>query len=472
MRLRDLAETVVLALVLLALAVGLLGFAYAGSFSRLWADDYCYSANVQQNGWLNGTLQWYLHTSNRFSVVPLAALTDALSFNGLWGVRLLPALVLLAWVLGAWALLGELQRSFWSAWKPKSGWLLAGALLLTFFAVWLAPHRLQTWYWRMGILHYSLPAALAMGLFAVGVRQLRTRRQPTGAALVGVGLLAFFIGGLSETFAAMQLGALLMLACLVLIFRPQVWRAMLRLMLAAGLGTAVALGLMMFSPANALRQASLPPPDSLWQLIAYTLRYEVAFLYHSLKDQPLPNLVFGAFVGLFAWWSAPAEQVSVRRAAGWLALVGVFVFGLIFCATAPSVYGGLVAPAGRALMPSRFAWLLGLGAAALVCGRLLAGWLGGQKLRLAALLLLVVLAVYPLRTVQVAQQEATLLAVKAQRWDARHAQLLAQRAAGQRNLVTVETDVVQSLEDYGPNPDDWVNVCAAGYYQVDSLTAK
>jgi hypothetical protein len=461
----------VLALVLLALAVGLLSFAYAGSFSRLWADDYCYSAHLQQNGLLRGMWEWYVSTSSRFSVIPLVALTDALSFNAFLGVRLLPGVVLLAWVLSGWFLLRQVQSRFWPGWPVQSGWLLAAALLLTFFAVWLSPQRLQTVYWRMGILHYSLPMPLAMSLFAVGLRRLFGRQ--TVVLLFGMGLFALFIACLSETFAAMQLGALMMLFGLVLLKLKTVWRGgALRLIAAVGAGTLLGMILMALSPANAMRQAMMPPPESVWQLIDYTLRYTGAFLYHSLKDQPLPNLVFAAFIGLFAWWSAPAGRMTLRQSGLWLVLLSGFTFGLIFCGTAPSVYGGLSAPAGRALMPMRFAWLLGVGAIAFVFGRLLAGWLSRERLRVATLLFFVILSVYPLRTVAITQQETTLLAVKAARWDERHAQLMADLAAGQRDLVTIETDVVQSLEDYGPDPNNWVNVCAARYYQADSLTAK
>lgn len=461
-------ETWVRVGVLLAALAALLMFAGAGSFSRLWADDYCYSATVQEHGALRGVWEWYSLSGNRFSVIPLVALTDEL---GLWGVRLLPGLVLLVWVLAGWSLLGSLSPG------SRRIELLAGALLLTLFVVWMAPHRLQTVYWRMGILHYSLPAPLAMFLAAWAVRWLRFSRalRLQWPGLLGMAFLAFFTAGLSETFAAMQEGALLMLIAWAWFALPGQRSRLLALGAAIGVSTLLAMGLMALSPSNAWRQAALPPPDSLWQLIYYTLRYTAAFLYHSAWDLPLPNLVWAAFVGLWAW-SLGGEGVRLgRRAWLWLTGIGLFALGLIVCATAPSVYGGLVAPAGRALMPARFAWLLGVGGAAFILGRWAAGrWMptSAPRLRLALLLGLLLLSLYPLRMVPVAQQEAEELAVKAQRWDARHAQLLADRAAGQRDLLTIETDVVQSLEDYGPNPQDWVNHCAAAYYQVQSLTAK
>jgi hypothetical protein len=35
-----------------------------------------------------------------------------------------------------------------------------------------------------------------------------------------------------------------------------------------------------------------------------------------------------------------------------------------------------------------------------------------------------------------------------------------------------QTDVVQTLEDIGPDPDFWINRCAAVYFGAGSITAK
>ena len=61
--------------------------------------------------------------------------------------------------------------------------------------------------------------------------------------------------------------------------------------------------------------------------------------------------------------------------------------------------------------------------------------------------------------------------MKAARFDERDAEIRAARAAGVMNIQVHEVDVVQTLEDSGPDEDYWVNVCARAYYQVSGIWA-
>jgi hypothetical protein len=142
---------------------------------------------------------------------------------------------------------------------------------------------------------------------------------------------------------------------------------------------------------------------------------------------------------------------------------------------APSAYGALLYPPGRALMVARFALLLSLGSAALLVGlaaRALIPEKRRQAAQLLAALFLLAGCIYPLRALAPMRHEVSLLAVKAARWDERDAQILAQRSAGIREVLVRETDVVQTLEDLSPDKDFWVNRCASRYYQVDTITAQ
>ena len=56
-------------LCILAMAVGVAAYAYSGTFTRLWADDYCYSSTVQQYGLLQGIGVWYQTSGSRYVVV-------------------------------------------------------------------------------------------------------------------------------------------------------------------------------------------------------------------------------------------------------------------------------------------------------------------------------------------------------------------------------------------------------------------
>ncbi len=456
-------------LCILALAVGIAVFGWAGSFSRLWADDYCYSSTLQQFGLWQGVGEWYNESGSRISALPVVGLVD---LAGVWGVRLFPLAVMLLWVLAGWVLLRAAAERL--NMKPGRGWLLFFSLLLTFFTAYLAPDRLQTVYWRMGIIHYSLPVPFFL-LLAGWILRARSdlpagRRILRGLGVVG---LAGWIGGLSETFAALQAGAcLLALAGFALAKGRKNWTAILLTGLAL-LGSVGAMGVMALSPSNAWRQAALPPPDSLLQLVQYTLRYSLDFMRYSLLDQPLPNVVFAGMAFLGAWLGLENDSFPARNL--WWAMAGavLVMFALIACSVAPSVYGGLAYPSGRALMPARLIWLAGLGTLAGLGAQVARTWLARWRwTRWAVPALLLVLLLYPLRSAWiVGGAETQALSVRAERWDARHAQIISQREAGITAIEIAQVDVVQGLEDIGPDSEHWVNQCAAGYYGVELMQA-
>lgn len=459
-------------LVVFTLALGL--FAYAGTYARYWADDYCYSGVVRQMGLLRGVVDWYSTSGNRVSAVFAVALSDLF---GQVGIRFLPMAILAlwagAWLFFLWKLTGRLN------WTPASTlWLGLLAVVLVFFAALLAPDRLQTLYWRMGTFHYTLPLPLLLVNLGLLVSFWRRPVRPGWAGPLSGGL-ALFAAGLSETFVALQTVLLLAMLAAALLFARHAWQRgstprLLAWPLAGSLGMMV---LMLLSPGNAFRQAVLPPPANLFEIVPVSLRYGWDFIYQTLRGAPTPFLVYVLLVGLIALlaYRDRASRLSVREA-----LVGVFVsllavYALVVCSFAPSAYAGLQYPAGRAQMPAAFVLLAGLGATAFFAADLLRrafplqrkAWAG-----YAAVALLLAASLYPFRAATVVNRDLAQLSVRAGRWDARNAQILTAAADGQQDIQVRQIDVVQGLEDIGPDADYWVNRCAALYYGVRSITAK
>jgi hypothetical protein len=126
-------------------------------------------------------------------------------------------------------------------------------------------------------------------------------------------------------------------------------------------------------------------------------------------------------------------------------------------------------------MPGCFVLLAGLGLAAFLGGMALQRFIqiaGRPWLVAAALVLLVLFCLYPFRAVTAAQGDIALLSVKAARWDIRHSQILDSAAAGNLDVQVKQVDVVQSLEDMGPDSNNWINGCATVLYGVHSITAN
>ncbi len=455
------------------LLAGLGVFAWAGSFARLWADDYCYSSAVHEHGIIGATRYWYQVGGNRFAALWGVALSDLV---GPGVTAWLPGLIILMWV-GAWIFfLRQINRR--AGWKLTSTWIIASSLAMVFFNLLMAPHLLQSLYWRMGMLHYTLPLVLILILMGLLARAWPGEGSSgrSWLLLIGTGLLAFTAAGLSETYAALQSAVLLAGLIVMCIFAAKWRRAQTAGVLLPALGASLAaMVIMAMAPANAWRQSALPPPASLVELVTYTLRYALAFVRDSLVTLPVPTLVMMSVFFALGWLAFSGGVVLAPRQVlygiGFVLLVG---FGLMMSSIAPSVYAGLQYPAGRALTVARFVWLCALGLAAWLVGAGMARSAPKKVIPLLSALICVILflaAAYSLRAATYPLQEGRSLQVKAERWDARHLQILAAREAGMRDLVILETDVVSSLEDIGPDPNYWVNTCAAQYYGLNSLTA-
>ena len=71
-------------------------------------------------------------------------------------------------------------------------------------------------------------------------------------------------------------------------------------------------------------------------------------------------------------------------------------------------------------------------------------------------------------TLELAQPAAFL----AYTWDTRHQYIQAQKNAGIIELQVPSLLYSAELEDIGPDPNHWVNSCAAQYYGIQSIVAK
>ncbi len=464
--------TLILVLLGLTLLAGLAATAYAGTFSRYWADDYCYAAVYHRDGLLKGALYWYQHGGNRFAAFIAVGLSE---MTGQVAVSLLPALLLAGWAAAAYFALNALTRLL--GWQVSRLRMVTAALGWVFFAAYTSPDRLQTLYWRMGLLHYSLPLVLLLVQAGVLLRtvQGQAARTKLGWLMMGLsGLLSLFSAGLSETAAALQT-SLYLLAAGWLAWKKLLRKGRVFFVLTGGLaGSLLAMVVMAFSPANEWRQALLPPPPSLAVWFGTLIRYTGDFVFDTVRTLPLPLLVWMMFCAALGWLMRD-EPVRVKNAglAGVL-LLGGGVIGTA-AAIAPSVYAGLQYPAGRVLMTARFPLLCGAGLAAAVFGLWLKGQMPSAAQRwMSAAVLVVLLAVgaYGLRAVRLPLEEAQTLSVKAERWEARQAQILAQRAGGRDEVVVQQVDVVSTLEDFMPQAEHWVNACAADYYQVEAIIAQ
>ena len=345
---------------------GLAVFAFAGSYARYWSDDYCYSYFARDNSLPASLWNWYVNSGNRFSTLlpvthrrmvrtardPFLPRACAGGLGG--GVGLLPR--------------APGRRDWLAGFAPLAGIARAGAGLF------LRPAGPRP----------PAGSLLAHGRPALHISAGAAAGQP---GLVGRALEA----GLRSLVCAGQRAAGILRRRLLGDLRrfpdrglrpaparrladrraPSRWPRLRPPAGQAGRCSARCLGMaaLALAPSNAMRQAVLPPPDNLLDVVTYSLRYAADFTWYSLRGQPLPTLVFMALVALTAFLAAgsAAPRLSLRRAVTAIAVSLAAGYILVVCCMAPSTYGALLYPPGRALMVARFALLLSLGSAALIC---------------------------------------------------------------------------------------------------------
>jgi hypothetical protein len=122
----------------------------------------------------------------------------------------------------------------------------------------------------------------------------------------------------------------------------------------------------------------------------------------------------------------------------------------------------------RLYAQSHMAVIAGLLLAGLVAGALLARWFSTRH---ALTLILLLYLVQPVLMATRIYDQLPVLQKRAQLWDWREAQIMAQRKSGTMDIVVPALDSLASIFELSDRPSFWVNNCAQRYYKVNSIRA-
>lgn len=464
-------------LLAVSLAVGLAAFIYLGFFTRYGADDYCFTRTLFKfDNMFDAAWWWYVNTSNRYTTMFLVGISE---WFGRSAISYLPALAILLWVVGlTWAL--SKVSTLLKFPRPRlTGFILAAMSI--FFAIWEAPNRHQSLYWRAGLVTYLTPLIFLTFLAAILLHEAdRPARGRWGqAGITALAAFGFFAaGGLSETTLAMQTGALgLALLVVLLLVRSDKRKRLIVLLTASLLASLLGLLVVFLSPANQFRIDVFGEPPPLTVVILKSLRFAWDFMYVTVKALPTPTLV--TLLGSLAFgWTLGASRIGLPRLA-WTAIpLGSLLtaYALIVCAMAPSIYGQGSYPGARSLMGAQFVLVLatvdiglfiGLGLRQRMQNSLANPGLAGKAALLAAVLLILASA-YNLHVTRQVMSLQRYYQGRALAWDARDLQIRQALAQGVRELTVEELDSIGSIREYSTQ-NRWVNRCAADFYGLDLL---
>ena len=460
--------------------LALVFYAWIGSFMRYMGDDYCYGMILSQKGFWQA--QWFSYlfstpyTGDRFSLTLFSDLFHLFGsrFNG-W----LPGLTLAAWVAGMAMVLRQLNRLLKLAAKPML-WLAAAAAFV-FFVLYQAPDLAESFYWRSGMLPYTMPLLGDVWL-AAWLLALMQKEQPRWSELLGVGLLAAINAGFSETAVALQAAGLGIGLFFLVFLRMNRTSSSLSLkpVAYALAGTGIAMAAMLLSPSNTDRLNTLPESLGLIASLKLSLRYAFAFAIESLRGLPVPSMLsLGVSAALgFELADIPSGSQKVR----WQSWLGgctlAAMLGLVLLASsmAPSVFIQTWYPEPRALIVARFVLELTLFCLGGLTGWYVRGILPGDGVlrlgRIAALVVALACAAYALRGAARPLSALPEYRQYAAQWDQRDALIRQMEALGVRDVIVIP--LAHPLLQGGDISEDaghWYNQCAAGYYGIDSLKA-
>ena len=462
----------------LTLTAALVSYAYLGTFSRFYADDYCMSGLVVQRGFWQAQIDQFTGWSNRYAGMLVLSLFD---FLGTQAVRFWTGTTLLLWVLAlAWTL-AQINRTLRLG-LSKVGLLLLSELII-FVSMLLSPQVYQSFFWRIGIITYTLPLVFLTLMVGMVIRfssQTQTGEMPW-AGMAALAALAFFAGGFSETYLILQTGInLLALAGAALFIRSSQKRTWLVLFGAGLIGCVASLIVVLLAPGNAARQAFMPAPPGLLSLVKMTLGHTFLFLYDTLDSRAF-QLLLGFFIPLwlvylaFSGKNLPRVRTSHLILAFFICSVvaAVLVAGVML----PAAYAQSSYPDGRVLVEAAFSM-----AAATVSAGALAGMVFAQAhqvsndlppafLQVIVAGLVCVMLLYPLYDTQKNLRLAPEYRAGAEVWDRREARIYLARMEGEAEISEKATNPPGGLGDITPDAADWVNICAAWFYDVKSITA-
>lgn len=464
-------ELSVIALLFLAICTTL----YRAWFSRYMADDYCISAGVNVSNLIEFVRINYQNWSGRFSCFIHAWL---FSQFGPSSFGLILTTLIIIWILLLTTLFLKLNVRFKLELAKKHALILA--LVIVLVTIETSPSKFQSFLWRDGFIHHSLPM-IWMTLAAVSFLQLsKLTQSPRWYSYPILFLIVLISGGFSET-SSISFVTLYSLAYGISLISGQkvINDSEKRFLFIALLAALSALLIEYASPGNSIRRSLLPmESQNLFQVVGFSIRNVIFFVGKYLVYSPhMAILAIGA--GYFVLGHYNKSIGSTKTFI--LALIGLIstLTILLVSIALPVVLLIHAYPDDRVLAIANFYITVIL----VSSGFLLNRWINHltackeikfmQQLQRGVLFGLIVLII--LNTLLLGKQltsDNQMLFDYANRWDQREAKIIQLKSIGETILIVPGLESRDLVADISLDPEDWVNSCMAAYYGVEKIIGK
>jgi hypothetical protein len=468
----------------LLLFLAFAGLAYLGTFTRFLADDFCMAGDALHLGLPDMLAKWYNRWTGRFMFI---------IFTGLFGsggprfAGWLPALAGATWLVGIWwAILPLIKHSGWP--RPRQLAILASGLSLLVLLSSI-PNLFQSFLWQNGMVNYSLPL---IGLvFSAGIILRawleRTRLLPTCAALF---VLAFLCGGFTEVFSAMQVTLFALALLISFVVSDQTTRLrLLPILGAALLGGLAAMLVIIIAPGNLIRLQAVGNEGihpGLLRIITFSIQNMAHIFGNYFIYTPywaLASIIPPFLAGwLFSTGYSLDQQLPAFWKQNWLkgmALVLGAALILVTAACAPVVYALNAYPDDRAIIIPQFVIVVAAMSISAMLGTGLRrlGILPDPVKRIAiahalqaGILVVIILAtgISIRRSVRWIPEFQSF----AKAWDDRASIIQKAADSGQSEITVVGGNAHFGIANLKVDPNNWVNVCMAKYYQIPHIRGR
>lgn len=472
--------TIILIIAVTAFAIYLLVLAVEGFYTRYLADDYCYAVPAQQIGLFKGLADVYMRWSGRFSAIFFVFLG---TLPGTWASTLVP-LILILGLAGALYLLFKNIFRFWDVSHLRLKSLLMAVAATTIFSL-LAPNRYQVLDWMNGSITYTGPMILLILLAAWFLHTLRVKTaRMNWLGGIGIFLFAGIAAGFSETTAAESVAgvALFILVSLVFAEKTDKWRVV-RWQIVAFAGVFTGFLIDALAPGNATRVGMMHGNrPSLTTLVLTSFKFGADYIVNAIRGFVIPVVVLLLLAAAIGFFGENAQAKKSGKGS-WVKMLLPFLlilalgYLMIVAVCAPAEFFQGAFPENRAMSAGTMILVLMITLIGLFSGRIASRMaFKSSKVQTAftvvSLAVVLISGVYAIRAsfLHIPSLNATIEYSRV--WDARDQLIRQQIAEGQKDIVTKEVTSQHGLSEFNQDPNFWVNICVAKYYQINSIRSQ
>lgn len=471
----QLLKQTALGILLLTFIVGVIPFAYVGSFTRIMADSFCSVVEVRTMGIWGAWKNFYIHWSGRYAGQLIEYLVASTEFSFL---AYLPGLYLFFWIIGlAWAIYqikivdGKAKNSLIS---------VTAASLLVFTTLASMPNFADVMFHVIAAhLHLLvLPIySVFLGIFFRLLLGGNNLDKLSWLYTIFGAFLLLLTSGFNEIASVVQL-SLMGLFCLgIWIVSPSIARKLKFQLAVLFIVQLIGVSLMVVAPGNAFRQSNFPEPNLL-QAIKIAVLYSLAFVKYTLKESLLNLLlVFGFFFwfGQNGLW--PINPKYIVSNWSWLIRsmlwIPILLLGTLYVGFLPPAYVWAGGPPDRAYVFYYFLLFCGVAIWSYFAGQIfhrlnIPNYLGREYSlwRAGAIVVYFICCANVLFQAGNIINGAEVYKAYSIAWDQRDHLIREARQQGATRVSVPELPNPIGVQEISNDETIWVNTCASDYYGI------